>query len=112
MRFFILIMALMSLASTSFAQDKDETKLPPFEMLPKVGQSPKTIYQLESLTEYWVYDSTGTEVMTGVAEFIDMSALKKGDYFIKYYDKTEQFRKERDPIVNKPGTTPPPNIKE
>lgn len=88
-------MILLTLGmSTANAQEVDDHKMPPFEMLPKVGEAPKTIYQLEFLTEYQVFDSLGKEVLSGVAEFIDMSPLGKGNYFIKYFGETKIFQKK------------------
>lgn len=63
-------------------------------MLPKVGENPKKIYELEDSTSYSVFDSNGVIVSSGNGEFIDCTKFKKGVYFIRFEGKTEKFEIE------------------
>ncbi len=87
----IFVFSLMfAFCLTSIAQEDSTQKLPPLHMLPKKGKS-KRIYELTQKAEYKIYDSDGKLVEDGNAEFIDITAYKKGTYFIQYDGKKESF---------------------
>lgn len=46
-------------------------------------------------TMYEIYDYYGNRIMKGIGSRIDISSLKKGDYFINYDNKMETFKKKK-----------------
>lgn len=89
----ILNLALFGLTSSVFSQDKKEHKLPPMKDLPKAGEV-KEFYELPEICDYQVFDSLGNFISKGHGEFVDVTTFKKGNYFIKYLDKTFLYKKE------------------
>jgi len=64
--------------------------LPPVTFQP---QKPSTEIVFSRETIYEIYDYYGNLVDKGFSARVDISKLKKGDYFLNYGTKTETFKK-------------------
>ncbi len=84
-----LVISFIALSGHTFTQTPSK-KIPPIEQLPKVGES-KKFFELPEITDYKVYNQLGKEVLKGRAEFIDVTDLAEGAYFIKYSGKTVSY---------------------
>jgi len=43
---------------------------------------------------YEIYDYYGNRILKGIGSKIDISGLKKGEYFINYDNTMDQFKKK------------------
>ncbi len=84
---------VMIISLNAQTQDLNNSKIPPMKDLPKVGEM-KSFYQLPEICDYQVFDSLGNFIEKGRSEFIDVTEFEKGNYFIKFLNKTELYRKE------------------
>ncbi|MFK7757666.1 MAG: hypothetical protein AB8B53_12120 [Flavobacteriales bacterium] len=101
MKSIIFILLVFSSVSAVHAQD-DSQKLPPFHMLPKDGEV-KNIYELPYECIYQLFNSKGDLIQDSIAEFIDMTPLEKGTYFIKFEGKSIKYDKTSEkPAPKKP----------
>jgi hypothetical protein len=94
MKFFLpFITALVLAVSTipALAQTDEHDELPPFEMLPKIGEI-KHYYPLPFLCEWKVLNENDSICSTGVGKWIDMTALSKGEYIIQYADTAVTYQ--------------------
>jgi hypothetical protein len=89
----ILLCLGVSISGYSQKKEKMSKKLPPIEMLPKVGEGKKEIYELPKETDYKVFDVNGQLKAEGSGQFIDITDYDSGSYFVRYKNKTIKIEK-------------------
>ena len=87
-----LSMSLVGLNATAQEQKKDD-QLPRLDQLPKVGEV-KTFYELDDVYSYEMFNNKGGLLMADRGNFIDVTDLPKGVYFIKYNGKKVKYDKQ------------------
>ena len=92
MKIYIILISLLFVGTKLFAQEVSQ-KLPPLHMLPKDGES-KFIYEFDHEGIYQVYNAKGDLLLDSIGEFIDMTQLEKGMYFIKFEGETFSCNKQ------------------
>ncbi|MFT4680007.1 MAG: hypothetical protein ACI9RU_001726 [Litorivivens sp.] len=62
-------------------QDADPQQLPPFDQLPKIGET-KTFVEFDGEYPYEVFDTSGVLLEQNIGQFIDVTKYKIGSYYV------------------------------
>ncbi len=95
------LLVILILAPLIGLAQQDHSKMPPASMLQGAPGDVKNIYELSESSEFKIFNFQGEEVDSGSGEFVDLTDLEPGRYFVRTDNESFQIVKEEDPIGKK-----------